>query len=69
MNLAGRKLAVVIESSSRTMIQNMCPYECTREDLGEEWSQIPFHVFYNLVRCYGRRLHGVLLAMGGCTKY
>ena len=22
----------------------------------EEWSQIPFSVFYNLIRCYGRRL-------------
>ena len=35
----------------------------------EEWSQILFSVFYNLIRCYGRRLCAVLLAKGGCTKY
>ena len=36
----------------------------------EERSEIPFSVFYNLIRCYGRRLHAVLLAKGGgCRKY
>ena len=27
----------------------------------EEWFQVPFSVFYNLIRCYRRRLHAVLL--------
>ena len=35
----------------------------------EEWSLIPFFVFYILIRCYGRSLCAVLLAKGGCTKY
>ena len=34
----------------------------------EERSQIPFSVFYNLIRCYGRRLSAVV-AKGGCTNY
>ena len=33
----------------------------------EEWSQIPFFIFYNLIS-YGRRLCAVLLAKGDCTK-
>lgn len=35
----------------------------------EEWSKIPLSVFFNLVKCYRRRLSAVLLAKGGCTKY
>ena len=35
----------------------------------EEWSQIPLSVFYNLMRCYERRICAVLLAKGGYTKY
>ena len=35
----------------------------------EEWAQIPFSIFYNLIRCYRRRLCAVLLAKGDCTKY
>lgn len=35
----------------------------------EEWSKIPPNVFLNLVKYYRKRLHAVILARGGCTKY
>ena len=35
----------------------------------EEWSKIPPNVFLNLVKNYRKRLHAVILARGGCTKY
>ena len=35
----------------------------------EEWSQIPCHVFTNLIMHYNRRLRAVILAKRGCTKY
>src|SRR4029434_9585532 len=34
----------------------------------EEWSQIPCHVFTNLIMHYNRRLRAVILAKGGCSK-
>ena len=52
--------------------------ECIREDLGlhdperfckEAWSQIPFSVFYNLIRCHGRRICAVSLVRRSYTKY
>ena len=35
----------------------------------EEWSKTPPNVFLNLVKNYRKRLHAVILASGGCTKY
>ena len=39
-------------------------YDSRMDDLErfckEEWSQIPFSVFYNLIICYGRRLRAVV---------
>ena len=35
----------------------------------EEWSKIPPNVFLNLVKNYRKRLHAVILARSGYTKY